>query len=32
MSRAPPPRPITGRKVLFMMVAFFGVVIGVTSS
>jgi len=29
MSQAQPPRPITGRKVLFMMVAFFGVVIGV---
>ena len=29
MSQARPPRPITGRKVLFMMVAFFGVVIGV---
>ena len=29
MSRARPPRPITGRMVFFMMVAFFGVVIGV---
>ena len=29
MSQAQPPRPITGRMVLFMMVAFFGVVIGV---
>ena len=29
MSQAQPPRPITGRKVLFMLVAFFGVVIGV---
>jgi nitrogen fixation protein FixH len=29
MSQAKPPRPITGRTVLFMMVAFFGVVIGV---
>ena len=29
MSQAKPPRPITGRMVLFMMVAFFGVVIGV---
>ena len=29
MSRASPPRPITGRMVFFMMVAFFGVVIGV---
>ena len=29
MSRPQPPRPITGRMVFFMMVAFFGVVIGV---
>ena len=29
MSQAQPPRPITGRMVFFMMVAFFGVVIGV---
>ncbi|MEH2627050.1 nitrogen fixation protein FixH [Bradyrhizobium sp. AZCC 1719] len=29
MSRAQQPRPITGRMVFFMMVAFFGVVIGV---
>ena len=29
MSQTPPSRPITGRMVLFMMVAFFGVVIGV---
>ena len=29
MSQARPPKPITGRMVLFMMVAFFGVVIGV---
>ena len=29
MSQARPPRPITGRMVFFMMVAFFGVVIGV---
>ena len=29
MSRAQPPKPLTGRMVFFMMVAFFGVVIGV---
>ena len=29
MRREQPPRPITGRMVFFMMVAFFGVVIGV---
>ena len=29
MRRQQPPRPITGRMVFFMMVAFFGVVIGV---
>ena len=29
MSQAQPPKPLTGRMVLFMMVAFFGVVIGV---
>jgi nitrogen fixation protein FixH len=29
MSRTQPPRPITGRMVFFMMVAFFGIVIGV---
>ena len=29
MSRAQPPRPLTGRKVFLMLVAFFGVVIGV---
>ena len=29
MSRTQPPKPLTGRKVFFMLVAFFGVVIGV---
>ena len=29
MSRSQAPKPLTGRKVLFMLVAFFGVVIGV---
>ena len=31
MSQAQPPRPITGRMVFFMLVAFFGVVIGVNA-
>ena len=29
MSRSQAPKPLTGRKVFFMLVAFFGVVIGV---
>ena len=29
MSRTQSPKPLTGRKVLLMLVAFFGVVIGV---
>ena len=28
MSRSQAPKPLTGRKVFFMLVAFFGVVIG----